>query len=107
MKQEAILLAKIIEATPTVSDAQLVTIGLLPRRSPVSNPAPTTRPGVRVESVVSRTVTIRFHDLATPTRRGKPQGTIAAWVYSFVGAIYQDTPSQWNFCGRPPETNFN
>jgi hypothetical protein len=34
-----------------------------------------------------------------PNKRGKPDGAVAAWVYSFVGTNYPADPSQWDFQG--------
>jgi hypothetical protein len=49
-------LARIIDGTPTVTDAQKIELGLNVRKAPVPVPAPTEAPAVDLGSVVNRTV---------------------------------------------------
>src|SRR5690606_33588653 len=60
MRNQAKLLARIIYATPSVTDAQLAELGLLPRRAPRPIPAATEPPIVEVTGVTGRRVTIRI-----------------------------------------------
>jgi hypothetical protein len=52
-----------------------------------------------IVSTANRTVTISVHDSAGSTKRGRPAGTAAAWVYSFVGTSYPSDPTGWTFEG--------
>jgi len=107
MKKSAVNLAKIILSTPSVTNDQLVALGLMPRRSRSPVPPPTAQPGVDLVSVVGRAVTIHIHDSTTSAKRGKPAGTTAAFVYTFVGANYPADPSLWNFEGSTSKSKFD
>ena len=106
MRANAILLAKIIYATATVNDSQLVALGLLPRSSRSPVPAPSVAPDIDVVSVGGNTVRIRLHQ-AGSTRRGKPVGVDGASVFSFVGSTPPDEMSEWKFEGVTAKTVVN
>lgn len=105
MRASAINLAKIAYSTSTVSDAQLVALGLLPRSSRTPIPAPATAPMIDVVSVGGNTVKLRLHAAGDPTRRGKPDGVNGASVFSFIGAAPPDTEAQWTFEGVCSKTS--
>lgn len=98
MRASAINLAKIIYSTLTVTDQQLIDLGLLPRptRTPVG--PPNVAPVVEVGTVVGRLVDIRVHAQGTE-RRGFPFGAKGANVYSFVGPTAPDDPRAYHFEG--------
>lgn len=104
MRASAILLAKIVYATSTVTDAQLVALGLLPRSSRAPIPAPATAPVIDIVSVTGNTVKLRLHAAGDSTKRGKPAGVNGASVFSFVGATPPDQESEWTFEGIAPKT---
>jgi hypothetical protein len=106
MRANAILLAKIVYATPTVNDSQLVALGLLPRSSRTPVPPPAIAPDIDIVSVSGNTVKIRLHE-AGSMRRGKPAGVDGASVFSFVGATAPDQESEWNFEGVTTKTVVN
>jgi hypothetical protein len=56
-------------------------------------------PGTDVVSVVARTVTVHVHDTASSSKRGKPAGAVAAWVYTYVGSEYPSDLAAWEFQG--------
>jgi hypothetical protein len=107
MRANAILLAKIIYATPTVTNAQLLGLGLQPRMARTPIPAPGVRPALDIIAVSGRTVSVSIHDSASSNSRGKPAGVSAAWVYSFVGASYPSDPTAWNFEGSSTKAKFD
>jgi hypothetical protein len=77
-------MAAICTRTPTVSDPQLVSLGLQPRRNRTRRAGPTTIPTVTVVRVINRTVRIRIDARqAEGTRLAK--GAYAACVYSYLG----------------------
>jgi hypothetical protein len=79
-------LANIVQATPTVTDAQKTNLGLTVRDSlstPV--PPPVTSPVISVSSTQSLQHTCRFADTATPLSRAKPVGVGAAEIYVKIG----------------------
>jgi hypothetical protein len=98
MRASAVLLAKIVYATASVTDAQLVALGLLPRASRTPIPVPSTPPTVEVLSVSGRLVNIRVHDLDSE-RRGIPFGARGANIYSFVGPEAPTDPRQYHYEG--------
>jgi len=106
LKAAAIDLARIINGTPTVSNAEKIELGLGIRAAGSPTPVPAARPGMDVVSVTNRTVQVRLHDTASRTRRGKPAGVAAAWVYSFVGASYPSDPAAWKFEGATTRPGF-
>jgi hypothetical protein len=103
MRASAVLLAKIIYATPTVTDGQLVGLGLLPRSARTPIPAPTTSPIVEVGTVSGRLVNVRVHS-SDSTRRGIEAGAKGANVYSFVGAAAPTDPRDYHFEGMTTRT---
>jgi hypothetical protein len=98
MRVNAVLLAKIAYATATVTDVQLVALGLLPRVSRVPRPVPPVPPAVEVVAVLGRVGKVRVHDQATG-RRGLPFGAKGANVYSYVGASAPTDPREYHFEG--------
>jgi len=104
LKTMAADLAAIIDATPTVTDQQKIDLGLAIRKTPSPVPVPTDRPDVDLVSVTARTVTIRVHS-GTSDKRGKPDGTTAAWVYSYLGVNYPTDPTAWDFQGATTRSN--
>lgn len=103
MRASAVLLAKIIYATATVTDGQLVGLGLLPRSSRVPVPAPTTAPVVEVGTVSGRLVHVRIHS-SDSERRGMEAGAKGANMYSFVGAAPPTDPREYHFEGMTTRT---
>jgi hypothetical protein len=98
MRAGAVLYGSIAYATSTVSDAQLVALGLLPRAAPAPRPMPTTPPTVEVVSVVGRTAKLRLRD-AGSSRRGLPYGTKGANLFSYVGPAAPTDERAYHFEG--------
>lgn len=104
LKANARELARIVQATPSVTPEQKSELGLTVRDgegSPI--PAPATAPQIDLVSMVGRTLSIRLHD-GDSTRRGKPAGVQGASVFSFVGATPPADPSDWKFEGSTTRT---
>lgn len=101
MIAEARLLARKVQATPTVTAAQKLDLGLNPRDVvPTPVPPPSTSPNVDVVSVVGRVVKLKLHDSTSGSRRGRPVGAIGAAVFSYVGTTAPTEQSQWHFEGN-------
>lgn len=84
LKSAARLIVMAVRATPTVSEAQQVGLGLTVRGRPTPIARPADPPAVDVISVNGRAVRIRLHDHGS-NRRGKPAGVQGAAIFSFVG----------------------
>jgi len=85
-------LARLIQATPGVSDAQKFDLGLTVRDTePSPVPRPVERPRVSVELLYGSTVRIMLRGQDS-TRRGKPQDVAGATVFSYVGETPPTAP---------------
>ena len=84
MRNYAMLLTKIMYLKPTVSDEQLIGLGLSPRQGRSPATIPETSPRIAVVSVIGRTVKLRVTE-AGSTSRGMPYGAAGANIFSFVG----------------------
>jgi hypothetical protein len=99
------MLAAIVQAFPAITDEQLSDLGLtVPAVEPSPINPPADAPGLDIVSAVVRTVKIRLHDSANPTRRGKPAGVAGASVFSFVGATPPAEIVGWKFEGNTTKT---
>lgn len=108
LKANARLLAGIVQKFPATTNAQRADLGLTLKsdeQSPI-NP-PTDSPGMDIVSAVVRTVKVRMHDVANPTRRGKPAGVSGASVFSYVGATPPAEIAAWKFEGNTTRTTFD
>ncbi len=95
--------AKIIDATPTVSDAQKLELGLSVRKLPTPILPPDTAPDLEVVSVRGRSVTVKLRDSVTG-RRGRPVGAAGAAVFSCVSPTVPTTTEQWQWNGNTGKT---
>jgi hypothetical protein len=99
------LLARIIQANPSVTNAQRFDLGLPIRDTiPSSIPAPGEAPDVDVKSVSGRTILIRVHR-STGSRRGKPAGVAGVNVYSHVGPTPPASLVDWTYVGHVSRPN--
>jgi hypothetical protein len=98
LRANAIQLAAFIRNTPTVTNPQLQTLGLLPRTIPMPIPAPGAAPVVQIVSVSGNSVNIRLRN-GTGSGRGKPPGVKSATVFSYVGAVAPTDITLWQYQG--------
>ena len=98
LKIASVQLAKIITATPTVTNAMLLSLRMNERLIPQPRPVPATPPVLEVVSCSGRLVNIRVHD-ATSERRGLPFGAVGANIYSYVGTAAPTDPREYHFEG--------
>lgn len=99
-------LAKVIDGTASVTNKQRIQLGLNVRKTRTTIPVPSITPGVDIVSVTGTRVNIRVHNDAVVTKRAKPAGTAAAWVYTFVGETYPSDPGLWDFQGSTTKNTF-
>jgi hypothetical protein len=97
--------ARTITAVPTVSNAQLLELGLNERPNPQPRPVPSEPPVIEVMSVSGRIVKVRIHDGATESRK-KPHGAVGANVYSFVGPEAPTDPRAYHYDGLATRATF-
>lgn len=108
LKQEARMLARIVQAWPGVTAEQRSELGLTVRNAgPTPIPVPTESPEMDVVSVSGHVVRIRLHASSSSSRRGKPAGVAGASVFSFVGETPSTDISEWKFEGNITRTNMD
>ena len=100
LKAASVNVARIITATPTVSNAQLLSLRLNMRATPTPAPVPADAPNLDVVSVSGFVAKLRLHDSTSGSRRGKPALVSGASVFSFIGATPPTEMSGWNFEGN-------
>ncbi len=105
LKNNARLLANLVEGTATVTTAQKLALGLTVRATPSVIPVPADQPGLDVISVFGWTVKVRLHDTASGKKRGKPPGVSGASVFSFVGTTPPADIGSWQFEGNTGRTS--
>ncbi len=99
LRENARLLAKVVEGTASVTDSMKSALGLTIRKSPSPVPAPTTAPIIDISAVMGRTVKVRMHG-EDASRRGRPRDVQGANVFSFVGPTPDDDMGKWKFEGN-------
>jgi hypothetical protein len=97
-------LSRLVHGTSSVTDAQLIELGLNVRAQPVPTPAPELAPGFDLVKVVNNTATYRAHDALTPSRRGRPKGVALLSVFSHVGNTTPTEQSGWILNGSTGRT---
>jgi hypothetical protein len=97
-RERAIVLSGIIYGTPTVTNGQLVSLGLLPRGGRTASQLITEAPAVTVLDAKGRNIKIRVRD-AGGIVRGKLPAAAGALVYSFVGATPPAGIEGWTLRG--------
>ena len=105
LKNNARLLARLVEATPGVTNTQKTLLQLTVRSGPTPIPVPATQPSLIVKSVIGRTVTVMLRG-PDVTRRGKPAGIASAFIYSFIGVAPPATFAAYTFEGSSTRTTF-
>lgn len=104
MRANAVNLAKIIYSTATVTNAQLIELGLLPRNNYTPIPPITSSPSVEIVSNTGRIVKVRVHNPEAETSRGKPRGCIGIGFYTYIGAVAPTDSTQYFFQGMSTRT---
>jgi hypothetical protein len=100
LRSATLNIARIITATPTVTNAQLRALELTQRSTRSPKPVPSVAPMVEVVSVSGRLVTLRIHDAASSTKRGKPAGAMGANIYTYVGSDAPNNPAEYVYKGQ-------
>lgn len=93
-------LVKFIEGTPGVTIEQKIDLGLTVRKHPTRIGRPEAAPGMQIESVSARRVSIRLYDNGAAGRRGRPAGVAGAAVLMYVGDEAPTNPLEWRFVGN-------
>lgn len=85
LKKQSSLLGQIIRSNSTVSDTDLIALGLNLRDRRRRTPVPEHAPRVAVLGVRGRVVSLRISDSQSGAFRAKASGAVAAQIFSFVG----------------------
>jgi hypothetical protein len=101
VQRRASTMAAIATRTLAVTDAQLVSLGLQPRKNRTRRPRPSTIPTLEVLRVIGRRVKIRIHARTAEGTR-LAWGAFAAEVYSYVGSEPPTEPGQYTFEALAP-----
>lgn len=99
LKTSAKQLCYLVLGTPTVTDAQKVSLGINVRAKPQPIPAPTATPLIEFVSVVGNTVRVKLKDNEA-SKRGKPAGCAGASIFSATGPVPPTDPSAFRFEGN-------
>lgn len=91
-------LARIINGTSTVTDAQKFDLGISVRGGGAPLPIPTQMPALEIVSRLGTGIRIRLH--AGEGRRSRPAGVQGTRVYSFVGTSAPTDPKDWVLEGQ-------
>ncbi len=106
--QNARLLARIVQADPSVTDTQIADLGLTVRDDePTPVPVPDEAPAMDIVSVTGRIISLRLHDPKSASKRGKPAGVQGATVLSFVGDEAPADIDDWTFEGSITRTTID
>jgi len=97
VRLEAALLASVIAAEATVSDGELIALGLLPRPTRARRAEPDEAPFVSVAQVIGRRVTVRITARSGETR--KPIGCVGAQLFVFTGEEPPSDAQMYRFEG--------
>lgn len=102
LKDNARLLASIINGQASVTDAMKLDLGLTVRATPTPIPPPSIAPKIDIVSMIANALTVRLHD-GTGSRRGRPPLVQGCSIFSFVGNTPPNTVDAWKFEGSSSE----
>lgn len=91
-------LAKIIYGSATLTNEQILDLGLTIRRQPVPEPVPPMQPEIDIVEVWGRRVTLRVHGDEV-LKRAKPPGVKGIAVWTAVAPTAPTEPADWSFNG--------
>lgn len=101
LKAGARQLARIVRATPEVTNMERAQLGLtVPDETMTPAVRPSEPPVLSVLPSSGRTVRLRVRDKSAPDRRGKPPGIAGAAVFSYVGEKLSERLGDWRFEGN-------
>ena len=108
LKANARMLARIIQANPSVTNEQKSALGLTVRDvEPSPNPKPDVAPVVKVVEVNGRVVSIEIEDPENPDSRGRRPGTTGVSILSYVGPTAPEDPGLFKFEGTVSRTQLD
>jgi hypothetical protein len=101
LKAYARMLARLVRATPGVTNDQRGQLGLtVPDTDLTPVRRPSDPPVLMLRPSIGRVVRIRLRDKIAPTRRGKPPGVAGAAVFSCVAEMPLTRLADWSFEGN-------
>jgi hypothetical protein len=106
LKAMAADLAKLIDGTASVTNAQRIDLGLNVPAAPAPAPIPGLEPGLEVMSVDGFDILVRLRDKGDTARRGRPLGVIGASIFTHVGPTAPTDISGFTFQANTGRTKF-
>ncbi len=100
-------LAKRIQATPTVTAAQKLELGL-PLHDPVPTPVspPNTKPSIALRGIDRQSHLLLISDETTPSKRARPVGAIGCEIYATTEATPPADLRHWEYMGLASKSDF-
>lgn len=100
-------LARIVQASPTVSDSARAELGLpVHKTEPTPIGIPDVAPKVDIVDVYGSTVTGRIHN-PTTGKKTRPAGCANAVIFSHVGPTASENPDDYKWQGTVTRSNFS
>lgn len=100
-------IAQLINADPSISDGDRVTLGLTVRSTtPTPITAPTTFPLLDILTATPGIHTIQYRDSDTPTTKAKPFGALQMELYEAIGIAAAPDPTTSVFAGLVTKSPF-
>lgn len=97
LEAEARKLSRIIQGSPTVTDAQKIALGLSVRTNHgAPRAAPEMPPLLNIVEVLTRGLRVRLRDAESPDNHGRPRTAAGAMIYTHVGETPSSDINKWS-----------
>jgi hypothetical protein len=96
----------LVEGSGVVTRTQKIELGIRDRSVRTPIPRPATSPTMRILRVDKWTVDVKLSDATNSGKRGKPDGTVGAAVFSHVGPTPPTELDAWRFEGNVGRVKF-
>ena len=98
-------LAATVRNHPSVTDAQLVALGLRPKTKVRRIiPTPSDSPIVKLKAIDGRRIAVRLTDTNRPTSRARPRDVALATIFTSIGGHEPSDASAWRWAASSSKT---